>query len=208
VAPSDSERRDPKTHDTIVLVPIRSFDGAKSRLADSLGPQARRALIRRMAETVVAAAHDLSVWVVTDDDEVADWARTRGALSCTVGVIGLNPAVTVAATAAAAAGASRIIIAHADLPYASDLRVVTGTGVAIAPDRHRDGSNVMSLPTNTGFVFAYGPGSFERHRAEAARLGLDFTEIDDASLGRDVDSPADLPTREFNDAPDHARSGC
>ena len=199
---------EPETDSTIVLVPIRSFDGAKSRLADSLDPQARRALIRRMAETVVAAAHDLPVWAVTDDDEGADWAQALGALSCAVGVIGLNPAVTAAAAAAADAGASRIIIAHADLPYASDLRVVTGSGVAIAPDRRRDGSNVMSLPTNTGFVFAYGPGSFERHRAESTRLGLDFTEIDAASLGWDVDSPADLPTQEFNPAPDHARSGC
>ncbi len=191
-----------------MLVPIRSFDGAKSRLADSLDPQERRALIRRMAETVVTAAHDLPVWVVTDDDEVAGWAQALGALSCAVGVIGLNPAVTAAAAAAADAGASRIIIAHADLPYASDLRVVTGTGVAIAPDRHRDGSNVMSLPTNTGFVFAYGPGSFKRHRAESARLGLDFTEIDDASLGWDVDSPADLPSHLIDTAGEHARSCC
>lgn len=208
MALSDPERRDPETDRTIVLVPIRSFDGAKSRLAVALDPQARGALIRRMAETVAAAAHDLPVWVVTDDDEVADWARTLGALSCAVGVSGLNPAVTVAAAAAADAGASRIIIAHADLPYAADLRVVTGAGVALAPDRRRDGSNVMSLPTNSGFVFAYGPGSFAKHRAEAARLGLDFTEIDDASLAWDVDSPADLPAQLINPERDHVRSCC
>ncbi len=199
---------EPATNSTIVLVPIRSFDDAKSRLASSLDPHARRALIRRMAETVVAAAHDLPVWVVTDDDEVADWAQALGTLTCAVGESGLNPAVTVAAAAAAAAGASRIIIAHADLPFASDLRVVTGTGVALAPDRHRDGSNVISLPTNTGFTFSYGPGSFAKHRAESARLGLDFTEIDDASLAWDVDSPADLPSHLINLARDHARSSC
>ena len=199
---------EPATDQTIVLVPIRSFDGAKSRLAASLDPQARKALMRQMAETVVAAAHGLPVWVVTDDDEVANWARTLGTSSCAVGVSGLNPAITVAAAAAADAGASRIIIAHADLPNASDLRVVTGPGVAIAPDRHRDGSNVMSLPTNTGFAFAYGPGSFAKHRAESARLGLDFTEIDDASLAWDVDSPADLVSRLINPAHDHAPITC
>ncbi len=188
---------------TIVLVPIRSFDDAKSRLAASLDQQERRALSRAMAQTVVAAAHDLPVWVVTDDDEVADWAQVLGASSCAVDVSGLNPAATAAAAAAADAGASRIIIAHADLPYASDLRVVTGAGVALAPDRHRDGSNVMSLPTNTGFTFAYGPGSFAKHRAESARLGLDFTEIDDASLGWDVDSPADLPSGLVDTAHDY-----
>ena len=176
-----------------MLVPIRSFDDAKSRLAESLDPRARRALMRRMAQTVVAAAHDLPVWVVTDDDEVTAWANGLGVVAQAVGVNGLNPAITLATAAAAGAGASRVIIAHADLPYASDLRVVTGPGVAIAPDRHRDGSNVMSLPTDTGFAFAYGPGSFAKHRAETARLGLDFSEINDASLAWDVDSPADLP---------------
>lgn len=179
---------------TIVLVPIRSFDDAKSRLAELLDHQERRALMRRMAKTVVAAAHDLPVWVVTDDAEVTSWAREAGAATLGVAVGGLNPAITVAAASAAEAGASRIIIAHADLPYASDLRVVTGTGVAVAPDRHRDGTNVMSVPTNSGFRFAYGPGSFAKHRTAALRLGLDFTEIDDASLAWDVDSPADLPT--------------
>lgn len=179
---------------TIVLVPIRSFDDAKSRLAESLDPLARRALMCAMAETVVAAAHELPVWVVTDDAEVTTWAQAAGAATLGVAVNGLNPAITVAAAAAAEAGAARMIIAHADLPYASDLRVVTGTGVAIAPDRHRDGSNVMSLPTNSGFRFAYGPGSFAKHRAEALRLGLEFNEIEAADLAYDVDSPADLPS--------------
>ncbi len=194
---------EPAANDTIVLVPIRSFDDAKSRLAESLDPQARRALMLQMAETVVAAAHDLPVWVVTDDDEVTAWATELSTSTFAVGVNGLNPAIAVAATAAARAGASRILIAHADLPFASDLRVVTGTGVAIAPDRHRDGSNVMSLPTNTGFTFSYGPGSFERHRLESARLGLDFTEVDDASLAWDVDSPADLPSHLPNPPHNH-----
>ena len=194
----------PAAGNTIVLVPIRSFDDAKSRLAETLDRQARQALMREMAEVVVAAAHDLPVWVVSDDNEVALWAQGVGASTYAVGVSGLNPAITVASAAAAGAGASRIIIAHADLPFAADLRVVTGTGVAIAPDRHRDGSNVMSLPTNTGFVFAYGPGSFAKHRAESARLGLEFTEVNDPSLAWDVDSPADLPTTQANPTHNHA----
>ena len=150
--------------------------------------------MRQMAETVIAAAHGLPVWVVTDDNEVADWAQEMHVATHRVGVSWLNAATTAAAAAAAAAGAARIIISHADLPSASDLRVVTGPGVAIAPDRRRDGTNVMSLPTGTGFTFAYGPGSFVKHRAEAARLGLEFSEVYDASLAWDVDSPADLPS--------------
>ncbi|NIR34480.1 MAG: hypothetical protein GWN79_00045 [Actinobacteria bacterium] len=94
---------------------------------------------------------------------------------------------------AAADGFTRAIVAHADLPRAVDLRVADVDGVAVVPDRHRDGSNVLTVPTGVGFEFAYGPGSFARHRAEAARLALPFTEIDDDSLAWDVDTLEDLP---------------
>ena len=84
-------------------------------------------------------------------------------------------------------------MAHADLPLATGLAHVVGAeGVLVVPDRRRDGTNVISVPTDAGFRFAYGPGSFERHVAEALRLGLRCEVVDDAGLGWDVDVPADL----------------
>ncbi len=185
--PDDPER-------TTVLVPIRSFDDAKSRLAPELTLDQRRLLVRRMAEIVVAAAHDLPVRVVTDDPDVAEWATTVGSVPLAVEAEGLNPSITRAVEIVGGEGIDRVIVAHADLPIAADIRVVVGAGVAVAPDRSRDGSNVLSVPTGAGFNFAYGPGSFAKHRAEAARLGLTFLEIDDASLAWDIDDPADLPS--------------
>jgi 2-phospho-L-lactate guanylyltransferase len=64
--------------------------------------------------------------------------------------------------------------------------------VTLVPDRHGDGTNVVVLPAGCGFRFAYGPGSFARHRAEAARLGLAVEVVHDPHLGWDVDHPADL----------------
>ena len=56
-----------------------------------------------------------------------------------------------------------------------------------------DGTPVLSLPTAaTGFVFAYGPGSFRRHAAAARAAGLGFRVRRDGRLGRDVDAPEDL----------------
>ena len=43
--------------------------------------------------------------------------------------------------------------------------------VVLVPDRHVDGTNVLVVPTAPGFRFAYGPGSFAAHQAEADRLG-------------------------------------
>ncbi len=42
------------------------------------------------------------------------------------------------------------------------------------------------------FAFAYGPGSFRRHAAEARRLGLGLRVVRDPDLAFDVDVPADL----------------
>ena len=45
--------------------------------------------------------------------------------------------------------------------------VVGDEGVLIVPDRWNDGTNVIAVPADSGFRFAYGPGSFGRHAAEA-----------------------------------------
>ncbi len=187
--PGPSDRIDDRVS---VLVPIRSFDDAKSRLADVLDGDARQELARSMAAAVVAAAGDLPVFVVTDDESVAHWAEATGAGVIAPGVQGLNESVQAATEIRRWAGDQRIIVAHADLPLATDLGVVTGQGVAIAPDRHGDGSNVVSLPTDIGFVFRYGVGSFEAHRREAARCRQPVTVIHDSGLSLDVDHPEDL----------------
>ena len=178
---------------TVVLVPIRSFDDTKSRLAGVLDATERRRLSMHMAEVVLGAAVDLPVRVVTADLDVVKWATRVATMVLWVDVRGLNPSVTTAVDLAREEGFTRAIVAHGDLPHARDLRVVTGPGVVIAPDRHRDGSNVMGVPTDAGFEFAYGPGSFAAHRAEARRLGLAFSEVVDESLAWDVDDPEDLP---------------
>ena len=48
------------------------------------------------------------------------------------------------------------------------------------------------VPSGGGFTFAYGPGSFQRHGAEARRLGLGLRVVREPLLGHDVDVPADL----------------
>ena len=56
--------------DAAVLIPLRSFDDAKTRLAGVLSPADRRRLAMAMAERVVRAARDLPVHVVSDDADV------------------------------------------------------------------------------------------------------------------------------------------
>jgi 2-phospho-L-lactate guanylyltransferase len=146
-----------------------------------------------MADVVLRAAGDLHVAVVCDDVEVRAWAQASGAEVVWRPGRGLNGAVLDGVAHLRDAGYERAIVAHADLPRAVDLTPVGEfDGVTLVPDRRRDGTNVCSVPTTAGFSFAYGPGSFERHRAECARLGLPLRVLDDERLAWDVDLPGDL----------------
>ena len=174
-----------------LVVPVKSFARAKARLAPVLDEQARADLARRMAERVLAAAGSLPVTIACDDEDVAEWARAHGAAVAWTPGTDLNGAVT---QAVASVDAERVVVAHADLPKARDLMIVVGdSGVVLVPDRKLDGTNVLSVPHDAGFVFQYGPGSFERHLLEAKRLGLDVIVIEPPDLTWDVDEPEDIP---------------
>ena len=177
-----------------MLIPIKSFDLAKGRLSEAIAPAQRAALAEHMAGTVIAAARDLSVWVICGDHAVADFARANGAHVIWRAPRGLNGAIEDGTEHLLACGFDRAIIAHADLPLATDLTFLDRTGdvVALVPDRRSDGSNVLSIPLGRGFTFHYGPGSAAAHKAETERLGLPFEVVIDEELGWDVDVPEDL----------------
>jgi 2-phospho-L-lactate guanylyltransferase len=184
----------------MVLVPIKAFTAAKARLGDTLDAQERADLARELAATILAAAEGLPVAVVCDDDEVETFALERGAATVRQVEPGLNAAVSEGAEWAAGLGFERVLVAHADIPRAADLARIAHVGgddarvdvVVLVPDRHLDGTNVLVVPTRSGFEFAYGPGSFAAHQAEAARLGLEVVVVHDEALAWDVDTAEDL----------------
>lgn len=177
-----------------VLVPVKSFRRAKLRLRKVLTADERATLARRLAARVVAAARGLPVAVVCDDEDVALWAKERGTDVIWAAGLGLNGAVTHGVARLSEQGAERIVVSHADLPFARDLRPLADfDGVTLVPDRHRDGTNAICVPGGTGFGFAYGPGSFRRHCRETERIGMAMRVIDDdLRLGWDIDRAEDL----------------
>jgi 2-phospho-L-lactate/phosphoenolpyruvate guanylyltransferase len=176
-----------------VVVPVKAFTSAKVRLAGALDPLERADLARRMGEVVLAAADPLPAVVVCDDDEVRAWAQRAGARVVWCPGRGLNGAVADGVAALRADGVAMAVVAHADLPLATRLDwVAEFPGVTLVPDRRLDGTNVLAVPTEAAFRFAYGAGSFARHRAEAQARGLPARIVRDDRLAWDVDLPADL----------------
>lgn len=176
-----------------LLIPVKAFTRAKFRLAPDIDPDRRQHLAREMATHVVHAAGEMPVAVVCDDDEVAEWVASVGAQLIWTPGTGLNGAVAAGVDALRAQGTRHVVVAHSDLPLADDLDQLGGwPGVTIVPDRHRGGSNVLALPTDCGFQFAYGTGSYARHREEAVRIGRGLRIVHRVRLGWDVDFPDDL----------------
>ena len=183
----------PTAGDPTVVIPVKDFTRAKVRLAPELEPAEREALARRMATTVVEAAAPLPVVIVCDSEPVRVWADSVGARVIWTPGLGLNGAVQAGVEQLATEGVATAIVAHSDLPLARSLAWVGATeGVTLVPDRVRDGTNVLAVPTDIGFRFAYGAGSFTAHRAEATRLGQQIRIVNDPRLSWDVDRPADL----------------
>jgi 2-phospho-L-lactate guanylyltransferase len=181
------------------LIPVKPPPDRKSRLSGTLAPDARDALVMRMATHVADAAAR-----TTGIDHVAFVAPDaaglpEGALVLPDPEDGLNGAVTSACREIFARGATRVIVIHGDLPLVTPaelapLAQVPAATIAMAPDRHGIGTNALSLPLPDAaqFAFLFGPDSFARHHAEARRLGLATIEVRSEGLARDVDEPADL----------------
>jgi 2-phospho-L-lactate guanylyltransferase len=178
-----------------VVLPIRSFLLGKARLASELDDTGRAELGRRLADRVADAAAPYPVVVVTSAPEVQEWAGQRG-FELLADPGSLDAAARAGQAHLAASGLARVVIAHADLARARSLTRLADDGarpiVALVPCHRDDGTNVLAVPADSRFEFAYGPGSFRRHLGEARRLGLAVRVVRDPDLAFDVDLPDDL----------------
>src|SRR4051794_7951697 len=120
-APAPEEA--PRDQRIVVIVPIGTLDGAKSRLGATLDAEERRDLATRLLKRTIAAALGTTgvaeVLVVTPDDEVRELARAAGARPIRQRSQGLNAGLREARAEAIAGGADAIAVLPMDLPMAS-----------------------------------------------------------------------------------------
>lgn len=182
-----------------IVVPVRAFRHANTRLAGELDDTARAALARNLATRVVAAAGGAPVVVVTSAAEVVDWATGIG-VDVVADPGSLDAAARCGVEALAGRGCHRAVVAHADLPlvttFAPVVRDASAPIAVLVPCHHDDGTPVLSVPTAAAaaFAFAYGAGSFRRHVAAARAAGLGVRVVRDPALAFDVDTVDDVAT--------------
>lgn len=184
------------------VVPLKNLAGAKSRLAELLTPDERRALVLAMLRDVLKALLQTpalaGVHVVSSDAEVLDLARAYGAAALPDRTDNLNDALTQAAGRCAATGADAVLILPADVPLVTPgeleqfVAALDGTpGVVLAPSPD-GGTNALLVRPPLALPFRFGPNSLAYHHQEARRRGLRVQQVRTPGLERDIDHPDDL----------------
>lgn len=174
-----------------VVVPLRDFSLAKVRLRSG-GVEDVTTLARDLAANVLQACDGLDTFVVTESDDVDDFASERGIDVLRSDASSLNGAVHFAYRRLSQ-DYDQLMIVHGDLKFPDGLNhFAPAVDVTIVTDDRGDGTNVLVIPTGRDFHFAYGKSSARRHAHEAARLGLTVSLVRDSPWRFDVDEVADL----------------
>ena len=185
------------------VVPVKRFTLAKSRLASGVDaarkPELVAAMVADVLEAIGRARMVERTIVVSQEPMAAELAAAAGAaLVSDFDDASHSAAASAGARAAAAAGARCIALLPGDCPLLDPReldRMLTGVPdpyVAVIPDRHGTGTNALVLAPPDAIEPSFGEGSKARHVAAARAAGIPFGVEELASLGLDLDTPADI----------------
>ncbi len=188
---------------TIAILPIKSLNTAKQRLAEGLDASPRQALAEAMVSDVLVALRRADrvdeVLVITRDKDAQRIASGYGALVIDDEDAGHNPAATRGVVRALELGMERALLVPGDCPLLAPeevdelvARPVRTPSALIVPDRHGTGTNALLLSPPDAMAPSFGPGSHERHRHNAATAGVLAETVKVPSLALDIDTPEDL----------------
>lgn len=189
------------------VVPLKSPDEAKSRLATVLSTVQRRQLFFALAERVIRALHATPgievVAVVTASAEVATFARSLHAEVIRHAVdFGTASAFASAVRHLQPLHLERLLMIAGDLPLVSPTALQqlialadTQPGVAsvvIVPDRHGLGTNALLCTPPEVIAPCFGGDSFRQHLRVAELAGVPARVLESEALALDLDVAADL----------------
>ncbi|MCC7130762.1 MAG: 2-phospho-L-lactate guanylyltransferase [Anaerolineae bacterium] len=186
------------------IVPVKPLRRGKSRLAEVLSQDERTDLNRRLLSHTLDTLAELPeiehVLVVSRDQGVLALAREHGARTVQEnGAPQLNASLTRATILARTYATRGVLIIPADLPLIApeDVRAILEKAVdppvvVVAPDRRREGTNVLLVCPAGIIEYEFGPGSFQRHCERALQAGARLEVCELPSLALDMDLPEDL----------------
>lgn len=188
---------------TIALIPLRSLNDGKRRLAEVLTIDERRSLVlqlwQRAHAALIASGGIDRVAVVTPDPALIEVVARNGVQTILQDGLGLNAGLEQARDVLMADRISfRLLVVLPDLPLVegSDIAGLLRCGdratIAIASDRHGVGTNALLMPRPRAIPFCFGPNSLDRHVSAAIARGWAIARYDAPGTAIDLDTPDDL----------------
>ena len=190
------------------IVPAKTLELAKTRLAPILSPEERRELCLAMLRDVlgalrgVGAEHLAGIALVTADAAIAETARALGAEIVAEQTTGQNAAIEAGIAYSRERDVSEVLVVSADLPLlcpatvehllAQARQTRQDRLVLLAPSRDRTGTNAMLQRPPGVIPFLFGVNSLQQHQHAAAERGVLVDLFQALGLAFDVDLAADL----------------
>ncbi|MBI3961266.1 MAG: 2-phospho-L-lactate guanylyltransferase [Deinococcus sp.] len=190
--------------EVIMVVPVKPFSQAKTRLSAVLSPAQRAQLARALYLHVLSVLERCRFkrrsLVVSRDLEALELASAHGAHRLRDITSGPNEAIHQGIDWARNHWqANTVCIVPTDLPFLSpeDLDAIvalaTGPKVAVLAPSHSGGTNPLLMRPAGAFTCGYGPpGSLARHKAAAQAAGLTVHLYQSRGTAIDLDDPRDL----------------
>lgn len=197
------------------VLPVKSLQDAKQRLAGVLTARERQELFRAMLEdvlSVLAASPGLAgCLVVTGDPEARRLAARYGTRVLAAADRGHTAASSLGAATLASDGVSGMVQVPADLPLVTpeDIGALLqahgeAPAVTLSPSRDERGSNAVASSPPDLLRLHFGDDSFLPHLRRARNLGIEPQIVRRPGLALDIDTPDDLAA--FLAAPSDTRA--
>jgi len=188
---------------TWIVVLIKDFTHAKSRLAPMLAPESRRALAVAHAMRAVESAMQVApTLAICGSVEAATIAGSGGAdVVLEASPRDQNSATALGVAEVIARDGNTALILSSDLPLVDAAALarmiqiaerVPGPVAVAAAALGRQGTNALYMRPLGGFDLHFGEASLPRFAEEARRRGRAFIRHDDPRLALDLDEPGDV----------------
>ena len=189
---------------TAVIVPVKDFGQAKSRLSALLAPAERQALAELLLTGVLEAVSRLPQHiekrVVTNFAPAIELAKSRGIAAMVESrQVSESRSVDWASALLENAGFGAVLRVPLDLPLldTQDLESLLeapekGLHGVLVPSLYGTGTNAVYRSPPTLFPSRFGPGSLVAHEASLVALGVPYLVQWRDSLALDLDDPADV----------------
>ena len=187
-----------------LLIPVKDPTNAKTRLAEFLSAAERQRLVWAMFEDVSRAVSSArvpdQVFLVSSYQPAVERGLALGwEVLIEESQISESASVDWASGILSERGFDIVMRLPADLPIVRGEAIdellsveLAQPGALIVPSREGTGTNALIRRPPHLFPSRFGPNSFDLHRQEAKRVGVECVTVRNDLVALDIDEPADL----------------